>query len=79
MHRKVLIYILGDTVSSVSSLRIGRPGFDSRKEQGLFLFATAARPALRSTRPPIQWVAGTVYLGVKRPGRVPDHSPPSRA
>jgi len=25
----------------------------------------------------IQWVAGSLYLGVKRPGREADHSPPS--
>jgi len=36
-------------------------------------------PALRSTQPPIQWVPGTLYLGVKRPGRETDHSTPSSA
>jgi len=34
---------------------------------------------LRPTQPPIQWVAGTLSLGVKRPGREADHSPPSSA
>jgi hypothetical protein len=28
---------------------------------------------------PIQWVPGALYLGVKRPGREADHSPPSSA
>jgi hypothetical protein len=31
------------------------------------------------TQPPIQWVPGTLSLGVKRPGREADHSPPSSA
>jgi hypothetical protein len=30
-------------------------------------------------QPPIQWVSGTLSLGVKRPGREADHSPPSSA
>jgi hypothetical protein len=29
------------------------------------------------TQPPIQWVPGALTLGVKRPGREADHSPPS--
>jgi hypothetical protein len=35
--------------------------------------------ALEPTQPPIQWVPGALSLGVKRPGREADHSPPSRA
>jgi hypothetical protein len=31
-------------------------GFESRQGLGIFLFATAPRPALGSTQPPIQWV-----------------------
>jgi hypothetical protein len=30
-------------------------------------------------KPPIQWVPGALSLGVKRPGREADHSPPSSA
>jgi hypothetical protein len=30
-------------------------------------------------QPPIQWVPGDLSLGVKRPGREADHSPPSSA
>jgi hypothetical protein len=45
----------------------------------IFLFSVLPRPALRSTQPPIQWVPGTIFLGVKRPGREVDHSPPSSA
>jgi hypothetical protein len=52
-------------------------GFESRQGQGIFLFTTASRPALEPTQPPIQWVLGALSLGVKRPGREADHSPPS--
>jgi len=36
-----------------------------------------ARLALRPTQLPIQWVRGTLSLGLKRPGHEADHSPPS--
>jgi hypothetical protein len=52
---------------------------DSRQRLGIFLFDTASRPALGLTQPPIQWVAGVLSLGVKRPGPDADHSPPSSA
>jgi hypothetical protein len=35
--------------------------------------------ALGPTQTPIQWVPGALSLGVKRPGREADHSPPSSA
>jgi hypothetical protein len=43
---------------------------------GPFLFATASQPALQPTQPPIQWAPGALSLGIKRPGRDVDHSPP---
>jgi hypothetical protein len=46
---------------------------------GIFLFDTASRPALGPTQTPIQWVPGDLSLGVKRPGREADNSPPSTA
>jgi hypothetical protein len=46
---------------------------------GIFLCTTASRTALGPTQPPIQWVPGILSLGVKRPGREADHSPPSSA
>jgi hypothetical protein len=46
---------------------------------GIFLFDTVSRPALGPTQPPIQWVPRALSLGVKRPGREADHSPPSSA
>jgi hypothetical protein len=44
-----------------------------------FLFCTSSRPALGSTHPPIQWVPGAVSVGVQRPGRETDNSPPTSA
>jgi hypothetical protein len=44
-----------------------------------FLFTTASRTSPGPTQPPIQWVLGVLSLGVKRPGREADHSPPSSA
>jgi len=46
----------------------------------LFVFATAYRPALGSTQPPIQWLTGALTPGAKRPLYESDHSPtPSAA
>jgi hypothetical protein len=63
-------------------LRAGRLGilrFDSRRWIGIFLFTIASRTSQGPTQPPIQWVQGALSLGVKRPGRETDHSPPSSA
>jgi hypothetical protein len=46
---------------------------------GIFLLTAASRPALGPTQPPIQWVPGLLYLGVKLRGCEADHSPPSSA
>jgi hypothetical protein len=46
---------------------------------GIFLFTTASRTALEPTQPPIQWIPRALSLGVERPGREADHSPPSSA
>jgi hypothetical protein len=48
---------------------IGVLGLDFWRGLGIFLFATASTTALGPTQPPIQWVPGTLYVGVKRPGR----------
>jgi hypothetical protein len=58
---------------------IGVLGFDFRRGLGIFLFTTASRTAVDPTQPPIHWVPGVLSLGVKRPGRDVDHSPPSSA
>jgi hypothetical protein len=46
---------------------------------GIFLFTTVSRTALWLTQPLIQWVPGAFSLGVNRPGREADHSPPCSA
>jgi hypothetical protein len=56
---------------------IGVLGFDSLRGLGILLFTTASRTALGPTQPPIQWVPGSLSLGVKRLGCEADHSPPS--
>jgi hypothetical protein len=66
-------------IALATGWRIGIVGFDSWRGLGKFLFTTASRTALGPTQPPIQWVPGTLSLGVKRPGREADHSPPSSA
>jgi hypothetical protein len=53
----------------------GRPGFDPRQRQRIFLPVSASRPTLGPTQPLIQWVPG----GKSWPGRDADHSPPSSA
>jgi hypothetical protein len=56
-----------------------RPGFESRLELGILLFAAVPRLTLGPTRPPTQWVLGALSPGVKLLGREADHSPPSSA
>jgi hypothetical protein len=46
---------------------------------GNFSFTTASRTALGPTQLRIQWVPGALSLGVKRPRREADHSPPYSA
>jgi hypothetical protein len=54
-------------------------GFEWRQGLGIFLFTmTVSRPALGPTQPPIQGTR-SLSLGVKRPGREADHSPPFSA
>jgi len=63
----------GGPVGIGTRLRGGRPGFDFRQGQGIFLFATEFRPALGTTQPPIHWVQVALSLGIKRQRREADH------
>jgi hypothetical protein len=63
----------------VTGLWSGRSGLNSRQGLGIFFFATPSTPPLGPTQPPVPWVPGTLSLGVERPGREADHSPPSSA
>jgi hypothetical protein len=53
--------------------------YSTWKNLGIFLFTTASRMTLGPTQLPTQWVSGALSLGIKRPGRDADHSPPSSA
>jgi hypothetical protein len=45
----------------------------------IFIFSTASKSALGPTQPPLQWVPGAIFPGVKRPGLQADNLPSSRA
>jgi hypothetical protein len=64
----------GSSVNTVTRLWAGQLGFKSQQGQEI-----SCRPDLGSTQPPIRWVSGALSLGVKRPRREADHSPPSNA
>jgi hypothetical protein len=44
----------------------GRSGLDPRQGQRIFPLASVSRSALGPTQPPVQWVPGVLYPGVKR-------------
>jgi hypothetical protein len=55
------------------------PSSNKSRDNSVGIAFTVSRTALVPTQPPIQWVSGALSLGVKRPGREADHSPPSSA
>jgi len=61
------------------SLHVGFVGSIPGGKLGIFLFATASRPALVTTQSPIQWIRGALIPGLKRPEFEADHSTPSSA
>jgi hypothetical protein len=61
----------------VTRLLDGRPGFDFRQAQEIFLFPIDFKLTLGPNQPPIKWVLEALSLGVKRQEREADHSPPS--
>jgi len=65
-------YRLGDGLNDRRSIT-GRGNYGI-----IFLLATTSTPALRLTQLPIERVSG-LLVGVKRPGREADDSPPSCA
>jgi hypothetical protein len=58
---------------------IGVLGFHSQQGLGTFPFTTMSKMMLGPNQLPIQGVPEALSLGVKRPGREADHSPPSSA
>jgi hypothetical protein len=64
----------GSSVSMVTRLRAGPPGFDSQQGQWWDFFSSSPRPD-RLWDPPIQWVLGALSQGIKRRGCEADYSP----
>jgi len=66
----------GSLVSIMTRLWAGCLGFQFPEGavMGFLLFANMSRPALRSTQPPIKWIAGSLSLGIKWLGHEADHS-----
>jgi hypothetical protein len=56
------------SVSIVTKLWTGRPGFDSRQGQRFLLFPTASKLALGPTQPRTQWISEALSPGIKRSG-----------
>jgi hypothetical protein len=70
------------SVGIATRLRAGQSGFWGSIPGGglgIFLFTTASKTALWPTQPLTRWVPGALSLGVKRPRREADHTPPSKA
>jgi hypothetical protein len=78
-HHQISFRSRVSSVTLATRLRAGRLEFDYWQRVGIFLFATAFRPALGPTQPPIQWVPRALSLGVKRQERETDDSSPSSA
>jgi hypothetical protein len=73
------VYYVRGRVSIVTRLQFGRAGvqFLAGALEGIYFLGTASRPTLGPTQFHNQWVPGNLSLGVKRPMRKADHSPPS--
>jgi hypothetical protein len=66
------MFRMGEPVSSVSI--VSGYGLDaqpievrsSEEAKGFFLLTSVLNPALEPTQPPVQWVPGVLYPGLKR-------------
>jgi hypothetical protein len=74
------LYVSLDSVVCIAaSYGLDDRGARVRVPIGSRIFSTSSRPVLGPIQPPIQWVPGSLYSGVKRPRREADHSPPVSA
>jgi hypothetical protein len=72
------IHLRIDTPSFPRKFSEPPPSLPSISETKEFFSSPAvSRTALGPTKPPIQWVPGTLSLGLRLPGREANHSPPS--
>jgi hypothetical protein len=69
----------GQLIGIAVGYRLDDRGFESRQGLRIFLFTTVSVTALEPTQPPVQWVPGAISVGVKRPERETDNSPPTSA
>jgi hypothetical protein len=72
MHFNITLpFTIAGVVKSVYRLGYGLE--DLAGKMRYFLFATASRPALGATQPPVQWVPGSLPPGLKRTECEPGH------
>jgi hypothetical protein len=64
---------------SLLYLSVARGGSSNPGRVKNFHFSISSRPALGSTQPPIKWVPGGSFPGVRWQGREADRSPPTSA
>jgi hypothetical protein len=76
---KVKLSLCLTTVGIATGYGLDDRGVGVRVPVGSRFFSTSSRPALRPSRPPIQWVLGALSPGIKRKGRGTDHSPTASA
>jgi len=70
-------YEICSSVSIEIRLWARRPWFNFRHGKWVSLFATASRPTLQPTQPPMQLLPWALTPVGKLPGRKADHCPPS--
>jgi hypothetical protein len=75
----ICLNLYQNSISYQSRISGLRAGWSRVRSSGLriSLLTTKSRPALGPTQPPIQCVPGALNLGVNRPEREADYSPPS--
>jgi hypothetical protein len=57
----------------ITGWKTGGSEFDSLKGRD-FTLLQVSRPILRLTQPPVEWIPGALYHGVRRQGREADNS-----
>jgi hypothetical protein len=65
MHRHAAEQVARDSDLTTSCIS-DKSWFNSQKDQEIYLFPKASKPALKPTRPPVQTISKTYYLGVIR-------------
>jgi hypothetical protein len=68
-----MIYCTADTKATPASVQGIGVDFE------IYMDIASPQRCETCTQPPIQWEPEALSLGVKRPGRETDHSPPSSA